>query len=161
MDNRYKFGFLKIVKGVPTPKAHAFDARFYLHDPADASGPAIRYSVELMRQFSPENLSLMEFRTERDYELCAKIRAEHPLLGDLGYQFRREFHVTEDSHFFHKRRADSLKAGNLPLFEGKMIFQFDSGYAPGTYYVVEKEVREELLRKELFRLGQFREGIWQ
>ena len=36
-----------------------------------------------------------------------------------------------------------------------MIFQFDSGYAPGTYYVVEKEVREELLRKELFRLGQF------
>jgi len=155
VDNRYKFGFLKIVKGVPTPKAHAFDARFYLHDPADASGPAIRYSVELMRQFSPDNLSLMEFRTERDYELCAKIRAEHPLLGDLGYQFRREFHVTEDSHFFHKQRADSLKAGNLPLFEGKMIYQFDNGYAPGTYYVVEKEVREELLRKEIFRLGQF------
>jgi hypothetical protein len=108
-----------------------------------------------MRQFSPENLSLMEFRSERDYELCAKIRAEHPLLGDLGYQFRREFHVTEDSHFFHKQRADSLKAGNLPLFEGKMIYQFDNGYAPGTYYVVEKEVREELLRKEIFRLGQF------
>jgi hypothetical protein len=77
------------------------------------------------------------------------------LPGDLGYQFRREFHVTEDSHFFHKRRADSLKTGHLLLFEGKMIFQFDSGYAPGTYYVVEKEVREELLRKEIFRLGQF------
>ena len=31
VDNRYKFGFLKIVKGVPTPKAHAFDARQVLH----------------------------------------------------------------------------------------------------------------------------------
>jgi hypothetical protein len=152
---QYKFGFLKIVKGVPTPRDHAFDARFYLHDPAEITSPPVRYSVERMRQFSPENLSLMEFRSERDYELCAKIRAEHPLLGDLGYQFRREFHVTEDSHFFHKRRADSLKTGHLLLFEGKMIFQFDSGYAPGTYYVVEKEVREELLRKEIFRLGQF------
>jgi hypothetical protein len=152
---QYKFGFLKILKGVPTPKDHVFDARFYLHDPAQITSPPVRYSVKRMRQFSPENLSLMEFRTERDYELCAKIRAEHPLLGDLGYPFRREFHVTEDSHFFHKRRADSLKAGNLPLFEGKMIFQFDNGYAPGTYYVVEKEVREELLRKEVFRLGQF------
>ena len=107
-----------------------------------------------MRQFSPENLSLMEFRTERDYELCAKIRAGASFLGDLGYQFRREFHVTEDSHFFHKRlRRSNSKPANLPLFEGKMIFQFDSGFAPGTYYVVEKEVREELLRKELFRLG--------
>ena len=152
---QYKFGFLKIIKGVRTPVDHAFDARFYLHDPAEISNLPVRYSVKRMRQFSPENLSLMEFRSERDYELCAKIRAEHPLLGDLGYQFRREFHVTEDSHFFHKRRAESLKAGNLPLFEGKMIFQFDSGYAPGTYYVVEKEVREELLRKEIFRLGQF------
>ena len=116
---------------MPTPEDHAFDARFYLHDPAEIGSPPVRYSVERMRQFSPENLSLMEFRSERDYELCAKIRAEHPLLGSLGYQFRREFHVTEDSRFFHKQRAERLKAGQLPLFEGKMIFQFDSGYAPG------------------------------
>ena len=155
VDNRYKFGFLKIIKGVPTPKAHVFDARFYLHDPAQATGPSIRYSVDLMRRFSPENFSLMEFRSERDYALCGKIRSNHPLLGDLGLQFRREFHVTEDSRYFHKRLANKLKTGQLPLYEGKMIYQFDSDYAPGTYYVIEKEVREDLLHKELFRLTQF------
>lgn len=151
---QYKFGFLHIVNGVPTPPDHAFAARFYLHDPADASGPAIHYSVEMAKRFSPTNLSLMEFRTERDYELCAKILSKHPLLGSLGYQFRRELHMTEDSGFFKKATATGLKTGQLWLFEGKMIFQFDAKYAKPTYFVMEKEVREELLRKELFRLAQ-------
>jgi len=155
VDSRFKFGFLKIIKGVPTPKAHAFDARFYLHDPADVSGPAIRYSVELMRRFSPENLSLMEFRTERDYELCAKIRAEHPLLSEHGYQFRRELHPADDVALLHQRGPAKLAAGQLPVFEGKMVFQYEDGFAPGIYYGVEKEVHEELLRKEIYRVAQF------
>jgi hypothetical protein len=150
---QYKFGFLHIVNDVPTPPAHAFAARFYLHDPADAAGPAIRYGVELARRFSPTNLSLMEFRTERDYQLCAKILACHPLLGSFGHQFRRELHMSEDSGFFKKATSTSLKAGQFWLFEGKMIFQFDANYARPAYFVIEKEVREELLRKELFRLA--------
>ena len=35
VDSRFKFGFFKVVKGAATPKDHAFDARFYLHDPKD------------------------------------------------------------------------------------------------------------------------------
>jgi hypothetical protein len=155
---QYKFGFLHIVKGVPTPDDHTFDARFYLHDPAQITAPPVRYNIHMLRRFSPTNLLLMEFRSERDYELCAKIRNEHPLLGDLGHQFRRELHMTEDSHFFHKSRAERLKTGQLALYEGKMVYQFDNQYAPRTYYVVEKEVREELLRKELFRLAQIVRG---
>ena len=151
---QYKFGYLSIVQGEPPPDDHAFDARFYLHDPADAAGPAIRYGVAMARRFSPDNLSFMEFRTQRDYELCAKLRANHPLLGSLGYQFRRELHMSEDSGFFKKATSSALKSGQLWLFEGKMIFQFDTRYAPGNYFVIETEVREELLRKEIFRLAQ-------
>ena len=152
---QFKFGFLKIVKGMLPAKSHIFDARFYLHDPAQITCPPIRYSVERMRQFSPVNFSLMEFRTERDYELCAYIRGEHPLLGETGYKFRSELHMTNDSHFFQKRGIGRLKQGQLPLWEGKMIFQFDDSYARGTYFVDEKQIREELLRKEIHRLAQF------
>src|ERR1035441_7687598 len=108
-----------------------------------------------MRRFSPENLSLMEFRTERDYEVCAKIRAEHPLLSEHGYQFRRELHPADDVALLHQRGPEKPASGNLPIFEGKMVFQYENGFAPGTYYGVEKEVHEELRRKEIYRIAQF------
>lgn len=155
VDNRFKFGFFKVVKGTPTPKDHAFDARFYLHDPRDCFAAPIRYATEMIHRFSPHNESFMEFRSQTDYALAAKIRGDHKLLEDFGYTFRRELHMTGDSHFFHKL-GDARPAKNqLRLYEGKMIHQFDSNFSPPTFAVDEAEVREELLRKEIFRLGQF------
>ncbi len=155
VDSRFKFGFFKVLKGITPKDGHAFDARFYLHDPKDVFVPSIRYSAEMVRRFSPENFGVMEFRSEADYQLCAKIRSEHTLLKELGLPFRREFHITEDARFFTKRGMRKLVDGEMPLVEGKMIHQFDSGFAPGGYYVEEKHAREELLRKEIFRLAQF------
>jgi hypothetical protein len=155
VDNRFKFGFFKVLKGLPPIEANTFDARFYLHDPKDAVAEPIRYSIEMIHRFSPENFGIMEFRSQADYELCGRIRAKHPLLREIGHQFRREFHITEDAKFFKKIGARKLEAGEMPLYEGKMIHQFDTHFIPPIYCVTEKEVREELLRKEIFRLAQF------
>jgi hypothetical protein len=154
VDNRFKFTFFKVAKSVQSNEHSVFDARFYLHDPKDAFAPPIHYSVEMIRRFSPENFGIMEFRSETDYQLCTKIRGGHQLLKELGHPFRREFHITEDAHFFRKCGAKKMAGGELPLVEGKMIHQFDNHYAPAAYFVVEKEVREELMRKEIFRLAQ-------
>jgi hypothetical protein len=154
VDNRLKFTFFKVAKGVQPKESNVFDARFYLHDPKDAFTPPIHYSVEMIRRFSPENFGIMEFRSETDYQLCTKIRGEHTLLKELGHPFRREFHITEDAHFFKKCGGKKLADGEMPLVEGKMIHQFDNSFAPAGYFVVENEVREELLRKEIFRLAQ-------
>jgi hypothetical protein len=151
---QFKFGFFKAVKGSAAAKDHCFIGRFYLHDPKDVYATPIRYSVEMIRRFSPENFGIMEFRSERDYELCAKIRAEHPLLKDLKFRLSTEFHMTNDNHFFRKLTGKKPSAGQMPLYEGKMIHQFDAGYSPGNYAVVKKEVREELLRKEIYRLAK-------
>jgi hypothetical protein len=152
---QFKFGYFNVLKGdIPGPD-HTFNARFYLHDPAEIASPPIKYSVEMVRRFSPENLSIMEFRTPTDCQVCTKIRAAHPLLGSLGYQFRRELHLTGDNRFLRKIGTHKLKAGEIPLLEGKTTFQFDSKFTPPNWYVVEKEVREELLRKELYRLVSF------
>ena len=134
---QFKFGFFKVVKGAHAPKDHAFDARFYLHDPEDVVSPPVRYSVEMIQRFSPVNFGIMEFRSEADYSMCAKIRGRHPLLKELGHQFRREFHITEDARFFRKRGPRKLAAGEVPLYEGKMIHQFDNHFTPAGYCVVE------------------------
>jgi hypothetical protein len=138
-------------RALPT---QTFDARFYLLDPKDAFAPPIKYSVEMIRRFSPENFGIMEFRSETDYELCSKIRGEHPLLKDSGFRLSTELHMTNDNHFFRKLAGQKPAAGQLPLYEGKMIHQFDADYSPGNYAVVEKEIREELLRKEIYRLAK-------
>ena len=155
VDNRFKFGFFKVVKGAATPKDHTFDARFYLHDPKDAFAPPIHYSLEMASSFSPDNLAFMEFRSSRDYELGKKIRGDHALLGTLGCQFRRELHLTGDARFLHKIQGKKLAPGEIPLLEGKSIFQFDANYSLPAWFVVEPEVRPELLRKEVFRIADF------
>lgn len=155
VDNRFKFGYFKLVKGTPTPSGHAFDARFYLHDPKDAFAPPIRYSLEMVSAFSPSNRAFMEWRSQHDYDLGRKIRGDHPLLGALGYQFRRELHLTGDARFLHKMGATKLVSGQMPLLEGKSISQYDSTFSPPSWYVVETEVRPELLRKEVFRIADF------
>ena len=155
VDSRFKFGFFKVVKGAATPKDHAFDARFYLHDPKDYSSTPIHYAVEMIHRFSPHNESFMEFRSLIDYELATKIRGNHRLLEEFGYTFRRELHMTGDSHFFRKLGDKKAGKGQLRLYEGKMIHQFDANFSPATFAVEETEIREELLRKEIFRLAQF------
>ena len=152
VDSRFKFGFFKVVKG--EKPSDAFDARFYLQDPKDAFAPPIKYSVEMIRRFSPENFGIMEFRSERDYGLCGKIRGEHPLLQSFGFRLSTELHMTNDNHFFRKLTGKKPAAGQLPLYEGKMIHQFDAKFSSGNYAVVEKEIREELLRKEIYRLAK-------
>ena len=155
VDSRFKFGFFKIVKGAATPKDHAFDARFYLHDPKDAFAPPIRYSIEMLRRFSPQMFSVMEFRSPEDYAVAGKIRGEHKLLGDLGYQFRRELHPADDVGFYLKEPGRKLCKGESVIYEGKMIHQFDGHFAARVFHAEDEVVRPELLRKELYRLGQF------
>jgi hypothetical protein len=109
----------------------------------------------MIRRFSPQMLSVMEFRSAEDYVLATKIRAEHRLLGDAGYHFRRELHPADDVALYLKEPARKLHKGESVIYEGKMIHQFDSDFAARVYHAEEKSVRPELTRKELYRLGQF------
>jgi hypothetical protein len=152
---QFKFGFFKVLKGVSPSPDHAFDARFYLHDPKDYCSAPIRYEAEMIRRFSPENESFMEFRSAADYVLATKIRGEHRLLGECDYPFQRELHMTDDNHLFIKLGDKKVGKRQLPLYEGKMIHQFDAHFTPATLVVEEAAVREGLLRKEIFRLCQF------
>lgn len=100
-------------------------------------------SAEDYALLNPNTLTCPVFRARRDAELTRKIYQRAPVLirearGSLpeqnpwGIRFMTMFHMSGDSHLF----ADAASEGDLPLYEAKMIHQFDHRWA--TYEPSEK-----------------------
>jgi len=109
---------------------------------------ALWLDVELIKRLSPGSHSLMEFKSELDIRIAEKM-LKYPLLGERtmgawNVSFTREFDMTNDSALFKTKPG----AGRLPLYEGKMIWQFDSAYAEPRYWVDEKEGRKKLVGRD-------------
>jgi len=146
VDCRFKFVVLTFAKGGRTT---SFPAAFMRHDVAEldrfpAQG-AIEVSVDLVKRLSPDSLSVMEFKTDLDVKIAEKM-LRFPLLGDdvpgaWSVRFTQELNMTSDSHLF---RTEPGK-GRLPLYEGKMIWQFDHRFAEPKYWLDEREARSALL----------------
>ncbi|MDA8065778.1 MAG: hypothetical protein M0031_09820 [Thermaerobacter sp.] len=151
IDSRYKFCVLMVEKGGQTDQVQA---AFMRRDPGDweAHRPEhLLITREAITRFSPENRSFLEFKSERDQAIAGKLYA-HPLLGgEGGWRVRMcsEFHMTNDSRLFpplpwweergyrpdgYGRWVGPGGAVALPLYEGRMIHQFDfsfQGYEAG------------------------------
>jgi len=125
----------------------------FLHD-ADGH---VAISVPLIRKLSPDSLSVMEFKSELDARIAEKM-LKWPLLGEKlegvwNLKLTREFDMTNDSHLFKTSPSPSGRGvrgegRRLPLYEGKMIHQFDAHFAQPRYWVDEKAGRAALLGKE-------------
>ncbi len=107
---------------------------------------AIEISVELVKRLSPDSLSVMEFKGPMDIRIAEKM-LEHPLLGERiegswNLELTAEFHMTSDAKKLPFET--SLAKGRLPLFEGKMIWQFEHKLAGPRYWVDEKVGRTAL-----------------
>ena len=143
---QFKFSIVSIVKILGMK---SFDAKFYLTDPKGLyESDPIKYDFEMIQKFSPENISIMEFEKIEDYELCKKILGKNKLFGDYSWRFRREFHMTDDRNLFSKESGKNF----LPVYEGKMIHQFDSNYSATNSYIKNKDGHSDLLGKEVNRI---------
>lgn len=155
VDSRFKFTIVSIEK-TPSHPFNSFDAKFYMHDPIELyERQPINYNFEMVKKFSPKNFSIMEFREQRDYDICTKIRSEHTLISDLEFQFRSEFHMTNDSYLFHKENEIDRKGGaskTFQLFEGKMIHQYNSSFSEPRYFLYENESKQQLELTEKRRI---------
>jgi len=142
---RFKFCPLIIAKGGTTEAARCAFTRYEVADWESNDPPYVWITRNSVARFSPNTLSFMEFKSKREMEICEKIYADHPLLGDKvkggwNVEFGTEFHMTNDSKLFPPRpeweqegyRPDAYGRwigpdGDvaLPLYEGRMIGQFD------------------------------------
>lgn len=93
-----------------------------------------RLTPEEFRLINPNTLTCPVFRSERDAELTKKIYRATPVLIDEGKEggnpweirFMQGTHnMASDSHLFHSSPGEGL----LPLYEAKMIHQFDHRWA--------------------------------
>jgi len=149
----FKFVVLTFQKGDMTV---SFPAAFMRHDVSELDRfpqqGAIEISVELVRRLSPDSLSLIEFKTPLDVQISKKM-VGFPLIGEevkeaWQIELHREFHMTDDAHLFH----ESPSPGMVPLFEGKMMWQFDDHFAEPRYWIDEKKGRSELLSTRIRRI---------
>lgn len=105
----------------------------------------IDISIDLVQKLSPDSMSVMEFKNMLDIEIAQKM-LKFPMLGEKlenpwNLSLTREFDMTNDSHLF--KTSDG--PGRLPLFEGKMIWQFSHKYSEPKYWVEESEGRVNLI----------------
>jgi hypothetical protein len=142
----FKFVVLQFARGGQTRQ---FPAAFMRRDVSELTEFPARGSVsidiELIRKLSPDSLSVMEFKSELDVKIARRM-ARFPLLGeDVPGRWRlrlnREFDMTNDGRLFQTSPAP----GRLPLFEGKMIWQFDDRFAEARYWVQERGGRAAIL----------------
>jgi hypothetical protein len=145
IDSRFKFGPLIVEKGGETD---AILTAFMHRDLADwerAERHVIPYPRAQIEKFSPWTRAILEIRAQRDLEVLDKIYSNAVLLGDDNPQewqlkFGTEFHSSNDSRLFpplsqwqergyksnlYSRWSDKQGNTALPLYEGRMIGQFD------------------------------------
>lgn len=83
--------------------------------------------VSLIRRLAPDTWAVPELQSSTDIRLGTYLLTNFPRLGDLSsngwdLHFATEFHMTNDSGLFNQ---DGHIDGNLPLFEGRMLHQYD------------------------------------
>ena len=126
VDSRFKFVILTFEKGGTTIE---FPSAFMRHDVQELqrfpSDNSLQTSVEMVRKLSPESLGIVEFANQYDLSIAEKV-SKYQLLGEKlnrnwNISLQSEFHMTNDSYLFYKER----KQGMSPLYEGKMIHQFN------------------------------------
>ena len=164
VDSRYKFALMQIVNAQPTdvvaavprkglePLGAVIDTAFYVLDPAELQQPQrhITYPLATLKALSPEHWALMELRTEDDLRILEKCYAAFPALSEHWLDFRRELHMTDDKDLFIEKAAPGL----LPLFEGKMIWQYSHVFDTPQYWLDADAFDQRLHSKELHRMAQ-------
>lgn len=128
----YKFCLLTL------GEAKEAEFAFFLTQAAQLSDTRRRFtlSAEDFARINPNTLTCPVFRARRDAELTRKIYQRVPVLireahddipevNHWGIRFMTMFHMSNDSHLFQDLVGEEL----LPLYEAKMIHQFDHRWA--------------------------------
>lgn len=134
-----KFVLLVVKRGAST---NSFKCLFMNRDASKLpviDRTSLTLSVKQVRSFSPDSLSIMEFKSQREIEVAAAVYLKWPLLGASvkgawEINLVRELDMTNASHLFKETETTS------PVYEGKMIWQFDADFSTARYWVNPKDV---------------------
>jgi hypothetical protein len=179
IDTRMKFAlYTAAVPGVTEQLPIRFGVRTLDELAAAARGETLGLPVNLIHEFSPDALAVMEFGDQRDIDIAAKMYARWPKFGDESAgppvrTYMAEVHMGNDRELFTEDPA------GLPVYEGRMVDQYDhraKGYRSGRGRAAEwmplefgqpgksiqpqwRILRERVPDKVVPRLGRYRAGF--
>lgn len=147
----YKFALMQ-VQNTQADSTHKIKTMFYKTniDSVYDTNNIIETSLEEIATLSPSQLALQEVRDKKDLEILAKCYARFKPLSLEWLDFRRELDMTADKDLFIESYSDDL----LPLYEGKMIHQFNAEFSEPSYFLDSTAFDEQLRSKEIHRLKQ-------
>lgn len=152
VDSRYKFALMQVVNTPPEATAPPIDTAFYVLDAADLQHPEthVPYPLDTIKALSPTQWALMELRHGADLPILKKCYSAFAALSPDWLDFRNELHLTNDKAIFIEQAAPGL----LPLYEGKMIWQYSHVFEQPQYWLECTAFDERLHSKELHRMAQ-------
>ena len=149
-DIHASFKFCALIFGGAKRTFNETKCAFFLHDTATINKPnrCFPLSPDDFARVNPNTGTAPVFRTRRDADITRRIYANHPVLVDRSsgderrawpVKYVRMFDMTNDSHLFRTaaqledegfypvegNRWKKGKALYLPLYQGRMIHQFD------------------------------------
>lgn len=147
----YKFALMQ-VQNTQADSTHKIKTMFYKTniDSVYDTNNIIETSLEEIATLSPSQIALQEVRDKKDLEILAKCYARFKPLSLEWLDFRNELHMTADKDLFIESYSDDL----LPLYEGKMIHQFNAEFSEPSYFLDSTAFDERLRSKEIYRLKQ-------
>ncbi|WP_245945624.1 Eco57I restriction-modification methylase domain-containing protein [Helicobacter didelphidarum] len=110
----------------------------------------IHIDFATIQALSPNQLALMELRSGEDLAILEKCYTRFSPLDSQWLDFRRELDMTNDKDLFIESPSDGL----LPLYEGKMIHQFNARFENAQYFLDKEAFDRRLRSKEIYRLKQ-------
>lgn len=147
----YKFALMQ-VQNTQADSTHKIKTMFYKTniDSVYDTNNIIETNLEEIATLSPIQLALQEVRDKKDLEILAKCYTSFKPLSLEWLDFRNELHMTADKDLFIESYSDDL----LPLYEGKMIHQFNAEFGEPTYFLDSTSFDKRLRSKEIHRLKQ-------
>lgn len=139
VDSRMKFSLLTLT-GARRP-ARAAEFAFFCHAVSDLRDPERRFplSADDIRLLNPNTRTCPIFRTRRDAEITKEIYRRVPVLIDenkkdgnpWGITIRRVFDMgnAETQDLMRRAMEDPLPVVELPMYEAKLIHQYDHRFA--------------------------------
>ena len=147
----YKFALMQ-VQNTQADSTHKIKTMFYKTniDSVYDINNIIETSLEEIATLSPSQIALQEVRDKKDLEILAKCYSSFKPLSLEWLDFRNELHMTNDKKLFIESYSDDL----LPLYEGKMIHQFNAEFGEPSYFLDSTSFDKRLRSKEIHRLKQ-------
>ncbi|EAH9063268.1 class I SAM-dependent DNA methyltransferase, partial [Campylobacter jejuni] len=148
VDSRYKFA-LMLIKNTQANHTHKIKMMFYKTDINSLKNKdeILTLNLKDIKKLSPTHLALMELKDKQALEILRKSYNAFQNLSFDYIDFRRELDMTNDKDLF----IEEFREGLLPLYEGKMIHQFDANFSQTTYFLEKAKFDERLKSKELYR----------